>query len=40
VKDFKGDIDVESTLGVGTTFKLSFPVYQEKGGPHEEIVNH
>jgi PAS domain S-box-containing protein len=30
VKDFKGNIDVESTLNVGTTFRLAFPAYQEK----------
>jgi C4-dicarboxylate-specific signal transduction histidine kinase len=29
VKDFRGDIDVESALDVGTTFKIHFPVYEE-----------
>jgi C4-dicarboxylate-specific signal transduction histidine kinase len=30
VKDFKGDIRVESTPGVGTTFTITFPVHQTK----------
>jgi PAS domain S-box-containing protein len=29
VKDFKGDIDVESASDVGTTFKIHFPVYKK-----------
>jgi len=29
VKDFKGDIEVESAPDLGTTFKVSFPVYEE-----------
>lgn len=29
VKDFKGSIEVQSTVGVGTTFLLSFPAYRE-----------
>jgi signal transduction histidine kinase len=29
VKDFKGDIDVESTPDVGTTFTIRFPAYQD-----------
>lgn len=29
VKDFKGDIGVESTLDIGTTFKISFPILKE-----------
>jgi len=31
VKDFQGDISVESVLGVGTTFTVRFPAYQEEG---------
>jgi len=30
VKDFQGDISVESTLGEGTTFTVCFSAYQEK----------
>lgn len=29
VNDFKGSIEVQSTVGVGTTFLLSFPAYRE-----------
>jgi histidine kinase len=29
VKDFRGDIEVESALDVGTTFKIHFPAYEE-----------
>jgi PAS domain S-box-containing protein len=31
VRDFKGSIDVESTPDVGTTFRVRFPAYKEKG---------
>ncbi len=30
VRDFKGGIDVESTLDVGTTFRVRFPAYKEE----------
>jgi PAS domain S-box-containing protein len=33
VRDYEGDIQVESTEGEGTTFTLSFPVAQDKGAP-------
>ncbi len=31
VKDFGGDIEVQSTAEIGTTFKVSFPVCQDEG---------
>jgi C4-dicarboxylate-specific signal transduction histidine kinase len=31
VRDFKGDIDVESTQGAGTTFRVRFPAHEVKG---------
>jgi PAS domain S-box-containing protein len=40
VRDFKGDIDVESALGVGTTFTVRFPAYQKQGAPHDELIGH
>ncbi len=40
VKNFKGDIQVESALNVGTRFKLTFPVCQEEGDPHDEVAGH
>jgi C4-dicarboxylate-specific signal transduction histidine kinase len=40
VKDFKGDIEVESALNGGTQFKLTFPVCQEEGDPHDEVAGH
>ncbi|MDY6990349.1 MAG: PAS domain S-box protein [Thermodesulfobacteriota bacterium] len=40
VKDLKGDIDVESIPDVGTTFRASFPVYQEKEDRHGEALVH
>ncbi len=33
VRDFKGGIDVESTLDVGTTFRVRFPAYKEERKP-------
>jgi signal transduction histidine kinase len=30
VKGFNGEIDVESTEGKGTTFRIQFPVYEKK----------
>jgi len=30
VRDFKGGVDVESTLDVGTTFRVRFPAYKEE----------
>jgi len=38
VKDFKGDIEVESAPDLGTTFKVSFPVYEEGGHRDDEAV--
>ena len=40
VKDFKGNIEVESVPDVGTTFKVSFPVYEEEGHGGDEVANH
>jgi C4-dicarboxylate-specific signal transduction histidine kinase len=40
VKDFKGDIEVESAPDLGTTFKLSFPVYEEEGHRDDEVAIH
>ena len=40
VKDFKGDIDVDSGPGGGTTFTIRFPAYQKQGAPHEELIGH
>ena len=40
VKAFNGNIDVESVLNVGTTFRLTFPVYREKGDLHDKVIGH
>jgi signal transduction histidine kinase len=40
VKDFKGNIEVESAPNVGTTFKVSFPVYKEEGHGGDVVANH
>jgi C4-dicarboxylate-specific signal transduction histidine kinase len=40
VKDFNGDIEVESAPDLGTTFKVSLPVYEEEGHRDDEAVNH
>jgi PAS domain S-box-containing protein len=40
VKDFKGDMDVDSTLDVGTTFKVHFPVWEEGSYGYEETAYH
>lgn len=40
VRDFKGSIEVQSTVGVGTTFLLSFPVYREATHEAQEAATH
>ncbi|MDY6954970.1 MAG: ATP-binding protein, partial [Thermodesulfobacteriota bacterium] len=40
VKDFRGDIDVESTPDVGTTFAVSFPVYDEQGDHGDQVTRY
>jgi C4-dicarboxylate-specific signal transduction histidine kinase len=40
VKDFRGDIDLESAPDVGTTFTITFPIHQEQGYSSDEAINH
>jgi PAS domain S-box-containing protein len=40
VKDFKGDIDVESTPDVGTTFTIAFPVCNAQGDHGDEATRY
>jgi len=40
VTDFKGDIRVASVPDVGTTFRVSFPVYEKVGHPDDDVENH
>ena len=40
VKDFKGNIEVESAPDLGTTFKVSFPVYEEERHGDDEVAHH
>lgn len=40
VKDFKGSIEVQSTVGTGTTFLLSFPAYREASHGAQETSAH
>jgi C4-dicarboxylate-specific signal transduction histidine kinase len=39
-KDFKGEMDVTSTLDVGTTFRIRFPIWEQKHGDREEAAHH
>ena len=40
VKDFRGDIDVESAPGVGTTFRIKFPIHEERGYSGDEVISY
>ncbi len=40
VKDFHGEIEVESTPDTGTTFKLSFPARNDEGSKDEQTFTH
>ena len=35
IKDYEGEIQIDSQIGVGTTFRLSFPVFQKDTHTHE-----
>jgi len=40
VKDFNGDIEVDSVLGEGTTFRVTFPIVRKQGEPEDEATRH
>jgi len=40
VKDFNGDIEVDSTLDEGTTFRLIFPIVRRQGASKDETAHH
>lgn len=40
VKDFNGDIEVDSALGEGTTFTLTFPIAWKQGARNHETAHH
>jgi signal transduction histidine kinase len=40
VKDFNGDIEVDSVLGEGTTFRVTFPIARKQGEPEDEATRH
>lgn len=40
IKNHKGEIEVESEVGVGTTFTIKLPIYREKEGKDGRQENH
>ncbi len=40
IKNHKGDIRVESKVGVGTTFTIEFPIYKKEERADEQLQNH